>query len=94
MFREALKQHAHELDVPTLLHKLEQVSEECKDSINDWSNQKFADYDLVEMHDQVRRLVPVIPKSNMRQVDQTVDTVTEVVQSLRKRRSEPELLKI
>ncbi|KAF2628089.1 hypothetical protein BU25DRAFT_457952 [Macroventuria anomochaeta] len=91
-FREALEQHAHELDVPSFLHKLEQVAEERKDEFSEWLNQTLANYDLVEMHNRVRRLVPVISMPNMRQLDYAVDTVTEIAQSLRKRRSESDLL--
>lgn len=92
LIREALKQHAHDLDSCTLLHKLEQIAEDRKDGFNGWLNHAFADYDLVEMHHRVRRLVPVISMPNMRQIDHAVDTVADIAQSLPKRRSEPDLL--
>ena len=89
-FRKALEQHAPELDVPSLLRQLEEVAEDRKGHFNDSLNQMLADYDLVEMHNRVRHLVPVISMPNMRQIDCVVDTVIEVAQSLRKRRSESE----
>ncbi|KAJ4337445.1 hypothetical protein N0V95_008335 [Ascochyta clinopodiicola] len=91
-FREILKQYTHDFDVSTLLHKLEQTAQNRKDNVNDWLNHTFADHDLVEMHHQVRRLVPVLSMPDMRQIDRAVDVVTEIAQSLRKHRSQPDLL--
>lgn len=93
-FREVLKRHAYERDIPTLLHKLEQLAGDRNDDINEWLNQTFVDCDLVETHNRARRLVPVLSMPNMRQIDHVVNTVTDLVQSLRMRRSEPELLHI
>lgn len=94
--RGVLKQYAHELDANTLLHKLEQVAEDRKDDLDGWLNQTFQNYDLVEMHNRVRSLVPVLSMPGMRQLDRTVDhvvdMVSDTVQMLRKRRSEPGLL--
>ncbi|KZM24819.1 uncharacterized protein EKO05_0003508 [Ascochyta rabiei] len=90
--REVLEQYTHEFDVAILLQKLEQAAEDSKDDMNDWLNQTFADHDLVEMHHQVRQLVPVLSMPSMRQLDSALDAVTEIAQSLRKHRSQPDLL--
>ncbi|KAF9691062.1 hypothetical protein EKO04_010971 [Ascochyta lentis] len=91
-FREVCQQYTHEFDVPALFQKLEQIAENKKDDVNDWLNQTFADHDLVEMHNQVRGLVPVLSMPNMRQLDHAVDAVTEIAQSLRKHRSQSDLV--
>lgn len=90
--RETLEQHAHELNVPTLVCNLKQVIEDRKDDYGGRLNQALIDYDLVEIHDRIRGLVTVPSMPSMRELVHAVDTVTEIAQSLRKRRSESEPL--
>ncbi|KAF1360748.1 hypothetical protein EJ07DRAFT_71896, partial [Lizonia empirigonia] len=91
IFRQVLEQHAHELDVTTFLHKLEQIAEDIKDNVNDWLNQTFADCDLVEMHNRVRRLLPVTSMPDKRQAERAIDAVADIARSLQKRRSDTSL---
>lgn len=91
-FQEAFGQHVYELDLPKLIHKLEQVAQDRRQDVNNWLNQAFAHYDLVEMHGRVQRLVPALSMPNMRQIDHAIDTAADVAHSVRKRHSESQLL--
>lgn len=87
-----MKEYVPEVDVPSLFHVLKEEIEESKAGFGKRLNQSLTDWDLVELHDRLRRLVHVPSTPNMRQIDSAVDTVTEVAQSLRKRCSEVEVL--
>lgn len=90
-FRQVLEQYAYELDVTTFLQKLEQTAEAIKDDVNDWLNQTFADCDLIEMHNRVRRLLPITSMPDKRQAERAIDAAADIARSLRKRRSESSL---
>jgi hypothetical protein len=90
-FREVLEQYAHEFDVPTFVHELERIAEAQKDDFSDWMNQALAGYDLIEMHNQVRNLVPALTIPSTHKLGHAVDTVAEIAQSLRKRHHESDL---
>jgi|SRR5690242_8782586 len=83
--REALGQYVHEFDLPKLVRKLEQVAQDREQDVTTWLNQTLADYDLVEMHGQMQRLVPAISMPNMRQIDHAIDATVGVAESVRKR---------
>ena len=85
--------HTQELDISGLRGKLEHIAVDRKDQLNDWLNQTFAEYDLVEMHGQVQRLIPRMPIPNLRHLDTAIDTVSDIAQSLRTRRHDSDLTK-
>jgi hypothetical protein len=94
--QDLLKDYGPELDFPTLYDKLKEVAQDGKGDLESWINQKLAETDLSEIHDRIRRAVSILSIPNMGQfekvLDQSVDTVTEVVQSSQEGRSESELL--
>lgn len=86
-----LEHDADELNVFTLLPKLKHLAKDQAENFENWLNRSLANYDMVEMHNQVRCLVPVISMPSIRQLDQVVDNVTGFVQSLPKNHPGPEL---
>ena len=92
-FRKVMELHTQELDISGLRGKLEHIAVDRKDQLNDWLNQTFAEYDLVEMHGQVQRLIPRMPIPNLRHLDTAIDTVSDIAQSLRTRRHDSDLTK-
>ncbi|KAF1925554.1 uncharacterized protein M421DRAFT_7814 [Didymella exigua CBS 183.55] len=90
--REVYQGHGPQLDVPTLLHRLKETAKGRKDNVEGWLNQTLADQDLGEKHNGLMRSLRVPSMPNMRQIGLAVDAMSEFGQSLRKRRSESELL--
>lgn len=82
----------YKLDLPKLVRKLKQIAQDREQDVTTWLNQTLADYDLVEMHGQMQRLVPAISMPNMRQIDHVIDATMAVAESMRKRRSDSQLL--
>jgi hypothetical protein len=86
--REVFKEYLFQLDLGMLMEK----AKGHRDDLKVWLNQSFANQDLDEIHDRVRRSMSIPSMPNMRQIDWAVDAVSEIAQSLRKRYSESELL--
>ena len=83
-FCKVMELHTQELDMSNLLGKIEHIAEGRKGQINNWLNQAFTEYDLVEMHGQVQRLIPSMLMPSLRHLDTAIDMVSEIAQPLRK----------
>ena len=96
-FGDVAKQYLSELDFQTLQRKLTVLTRDTKNDFEGYVNQKLAGTYLVEIHDRIRRTASVLQMPNKRQfekfVDRGVDAVTDVADSLRKSRSDSDLLK-
>ncbi|KAJ8112908.1 hypothetical protein OPT61_g4836 [Boeremia exigua] len=92
MFRGVVKQGVNQLDIPQVLHRLEQTACECKEAAQGWISQKFANYDKGETHGCLKSLIPTIPNPDIRQSGYATDTVAEIARSLRHQHLDLELL--
>jgi hypothetical protein len=81
-FCKVMELHTQELDISDVRGKLEHIAEDRKDQMNNWLNQTFAEYDLVEMHGQVQRLIPSVTMPKLRHLDTAIDTVSDIAQNL------------
>lgn len=81
-FCKVMELHTQDLDISDLRGKLEHVGEDRKDQINNWLNQTFAEYDLVEMHGQMQGLIPSVSMPSLRNLDTAIDTVSDIAQNL------------
>lgn len=68
-----------------LRSRLRSVAESTSERLNTSFNHAFDGYDLPAMHDRVYNAVPSVSMPNMRQLGQTIDTVSETARRLTER---------
>jgi hypothetical protein len=81
-FCKVMELHTQDFDMSDVRGKLDHIAEDRKDQINNWLNKTFAEYDLVEMHGQVQRLIPNVSMPNLHHLDTAIDTVSDIAQNL------------
>ncbi|KAJ4362019.1 hypothetical protein N0V83_010960 [Neocucurbitaria cava] len=76
----SLRRHASDLNWSTCRTTLLDAADSASFHLNECLNQVFEGSDVVEMHNRVASLLPLVSLPNMRQLSQTIDSVSDTVQ--------------
>jgi hypothetical protein len=75
------------LSWPNLCNALASATESASDSLQDTLNRTFEGHDVPAIHDRVMSLMPSISLTSLRQVSQSMDSLTDKVQTAIQRRN-------